>query len=199
MKNGGNHFCRVFHKMGCSTNPYDYSLIPVIHFHAKIPEILKTWHQKYKQISQICHYLLSILDYDEFDIPDFLIIAQALDGYHKRFLNKKDGKDIRKYKEQIDAMLVWFDDVESIRKCHIDSKMMADTRNKYSHLIPDEEDEGKNIAKGAELFRLTQKAKVLLSCCILDLLGFSHSEIDTCFNSSSLRFLIDRIDFEETD
>lgn len=199
MKNGENHFCRVYHKMGCSTNPYDYSLIPVIHFHAKIPEILKTWHQKYEQISQICHYLLSVLDYDEFDIPDFLIIAQALDGYHKRFLNKKDGKDIRKYKEQIDAMLVWFDDVESIRKCHIDSKMMADTRNKYSHLFPDEEDEGKNLAKGAELFRLTQKAKVLLSCCILDLLGFSHSEIDTCFNSSSLRFLIDRIDFEETD
>ena len=76
---------------------------------------------------------------------------------------------------------------------------MADTRNKYSHLFPDEEDKGMTIAKGPELFRLTQKAKVLLACCILDLLEFSHSEIDACFNSSSLRFLIDRIDFEETD
>ena len=199
MKNGENHFCRVFHKMGCSTNPYDYSLIPVMHFYAKLPEILKTWHHKYEQISQICHYLLSVLDYDEFDIPDFLIIAQALDGYHKRFLNKKDGKNIRKYKEQIDSMLVWFDDVESIRKCHIDSKMMADTRNKYSHLIPDEEDEGKNIARGAELFRLTQKAKILLTACILDLLGLNHKEIEVCFNNSIWQSVINDIHFEESE
>ena len=199
MKNGDNHYCRVFHKMGYSTNPYNYSLIPVIHFHAKIPEILKTWHQKYEQISQICHYLLSVLDYDEFDIPDFLIIAQALDGYHKRFINKKDGKDIRKYQEQISILLKHFDDVESIRKCHIDSKMMADTRNKYSHLIPDEEDEGKNIAKGAELFRLTQKAKILLTACILDLLGLNHKEIEVCFSNSIWQSVIDDIHFEESE
>jgi len=199
MKNGDNHFCRVYHKMGKSTNPYDYSLIPVLHFHAKLPAILKIWHQKYGQLSQICHYLLSILDYDEFDIPDFLIIAQALDGYHKRFMNKKDGKDIRKYKDQIDAMLDWFDDVESIRECHIDSKMMADTRNKYSHLVPDEEDEGKTIARGAELFSLTQKAKILLTACILDLLGLNHKEIEICFNSSIWCSVIDNIHFEESE
>ena len=142
---------------------------------------------------------MSSINYDEFDAPDFLIVAQALDGYHKRFINKKDGKDKRKYQEQIAAILREFDDVESIKKCHIDSKMMADTRNKYSHLFPDEEDEGKTIAKGAELFRLTQKAKILLSCCLLDLLGFSHADIDVCFDSSTLRFLIDRVDFEESD
>ena len=95
-------------------------------------------------------------------------------------------------------MLVWFDDVESIRKCHIDSKMMADTRNKYSHLIPDEEDEGKNLAKGAELFRLTQKAKILLTACILDLLGLSHEEIEVCFNNSIWQSVIDDIHFEES-
>ena len=199
MKNGDNHFCRVYHKMGESTNPYDYSLIPVLHFHSKLPEILKIWHQKYVQLSQICHYLLSVLDYDEFDIPDFLIIAQALDGYHKRFMNKKDGKDIRKYQEQITILLKHFDDVESIRKCHIDSKMMADTRNKYSHLIPDEEDKGKTIARGAELFRLTQKAKILLTACILDLLGLNHKEIEICFNSSIWCSVIDNIHFEESE
>ena len=199
MKNGDNHFCRVYHKVGESTNPYDYSLIPVLHFHSKLPEILKIWHQKYDQLSQICHYLLSVLDYDEFDIPDFLIIAQALDGYHKRFMNKKDGKDIRKYKDQIDAMLDWFDDVESIRKSHIDSTMMADTRNKYSHLVPDEEDEGKTIARGTELFRLTQKAKILLTACILDLLGLNHKEIEICFNNSIWCSVIDDIHFEESE
>ena len=184
--------------MGESTNPYDYSLIPVLHFHNKLPEILKIWHQKYDQLSQICHYLLSVLVYDEFDIPDFLIIAQALDGYHKRFMNKKDGKDIRKYRDQIDAMLDWFGDVESIRKCHIESKMIADTRNKYSHLVPDEEDEGKTIARGTELFRLTQKAKILLTACILDLLGLNHKEIEVCFNNSIWHSVIDNIHVEES-
>ena len=198
MKNGDNHFCRVYHKVGESTNPYDYSLIPVLHFHSKLPKILKIWHQKYGQLSQICHYLLSVIDYDVFDIPDFLIIAQALDGYHKRFLNKKDGKDIRKYRDQIDAMLDWFGDVDSIRKCHMDSQMMADTRNKYSHLVPDEEDEGKVIARGTELFRLTQKAKILLTACILDLLGLTHKEIEVCINSSIWHSVIDNIHFEES-
>lgn len=198
-KSKSNHYCQLFYKVDKSVNPNDFSIIPFNKFKTRIPEILALWHQVYPQISQICHYLLSSINYDEFDVPDFLIVAQALDGYHKRFLNKKDGKDIKKYEDEINAMLKYFNNVESIQKCHIDSKMMADSRNKYSHLIPDEEDEGKNIARGAELFRLTQKAKILLSCCLLDLLGFSHSEIDTCFNSSSLIFLIDRIDFEETD
>ena len=198
-KSNSNHYCQLFYKVDKYVNPNAFSLIPFNKFKERIPEILIKWHQLYPQISQICHYLLSSINYDEFDVPDFLIVAQALDGYHKRFLNKKDGKDIRKYQEQIAATLEWFDDVESIKKCHIDCKMLADTRNKYSHLVPDEEDEGKIIAKGNELFRLTQKAKVLLACCILDLLGFSHREIDTCFENSSLRFLIDRINFEESE
>lgn len=198
-KDDKSPYCQLFYKVDKSVNPNKFSLIPFDKFKTRIPEILVLWHQVYPQISQICHYLLSSINYDEFDAPDFLIVAQALDGYHKRFINKKDGKDKRKYQEQIAAILREFDDVESIKKCHIDSKMMADTRNKYSHLFPDEEDEGKTIAKGAELFRLTQKAKILLSCCLLDLLGFSHADIDVCFDSSTLRFLIDRVDFEESD
>lgn len=198
-KDDKSPYCQLFYKVDKSVNPNNFSLIPFNKFQEKIPEILTTWHRIYPQISQICHYLLSSINYDEFDVPDFLIVAQALDGYHKRFLNKKNGKDIRKYEDEINAMLNQFDDVASVRKCHIDCQMMADTRHKYSHLIPDEEDEGKKIAIGDELFRLTQKAKILLSCCLLDLLGFSHSDIDVCFASSSLKFLIDRIDFEESE
>ncbi len=199
IKDDKSSFCQLFYKVDMSVNPNSFSLIPFNKFQKKVPEILTTWHRIYPQISQICNYLLSSINYDEFDAPDFLIVAQALDGYHKRFLNKKDGKDIRKYEDEIKAMINHFDKVESVRKCHIDCQMMADTRHKYSHLIPDEEDEGKKIVRGDELFRLTQKAKILLSCCILDLLGFSQSEIDMCFGSSSFRFLIDRIDFEESE
>ena len=74
------------------------------------PEILRRWHDCYEQMSPITKYLEQAVteQKDEFDSPDFLIIAQALDGYHKRFVNKKDGKDIRKYNEQIEKLLKHF-------------------------------------------------------------------------------------------
>ena len=189
IQNGASQYNKVYQKTGDSTNPYNYSLIPFNELHDKLPTILTRWFDNYDQLSQICHYLLSTMRDDEFDAPDFLIIAQALDGFHKRFLNKRKGKDLRKYKEQIDAMLEEFRDVRAVTNCHIDSDVLANTRHKYSHLIPDNEDKGNEVS-GHELFRLTQKAKVLLTCCILDLLGLTHKEIDLCFEKSVFKSVI---------
>ena len=190
MKNSDPRYNKVFQKVSDSINPQSYSLIPFNELRDKLPSILKRWFDNYDQLSQICHYLLSALNDDEFDAPDFLIIAQALDGFHKRFLNKRKGKDHRKYKDQIDAMLKEYRDVRAIANCNIDSDVMTNTRNKYSHLFPDSEDKG-NEANGYGLFRLTQKAKVLLTCCILDLLGLTHQEIDLCFEKSAFKPVID--------
>ena len=196
LNNNDNHYNKVFYKLEESHNPERYSLIPFNILRAKLPSIIQTWYKHYDQLSQICRYLLSTLQYDEFDEPDFLIIAQALDGFHKRFRNHRKGKDIRKFKDEIDLMLKDFYDIDSIKRCHINSEVLKDSRDKYTHLIPDNEDTG-NVVKGHELFRLTQKAKVLLTCCILDLLGLTHEEIDLCFNSSVFKSVIDDIDFEE--
>lgn len=199
IRKGEGHFNKlIFKKNGFSVNPGNYALIPFKDLYDKIPVVMKTWHERYDQLSQICHYLLSAIQYDDFDAPDFLIVAQALDGFHKRFLNKRDGKDIKQYQRQIDLMLKRFEDVEAVQKCHIDSAVLANTRHKYTHLYPDEEDKD-NVEKGYGLFRLTQKAKVLLTCCILELLGFSHREIDICFSSSVFNEVIDKIDWEDGD
>ena len=56
-------------------------------------------------------------------------------------------------------------------------------------LAEDNEDKGNEVS-GHELFRLTQKAKVLLTCCILDLLGLTHKEIDLCFEKSVFKSVI---------
>lgn len=197
LNNNDNHYNKVFYKVEESYNPERYSLIPFNVLRLKLPSIIQNWYKHYDQLSQICRYLLTPLQYDEFDEPDFLIIAQALDGFHKRFRNKRNGKDVRKYKDEIDLMLKDFNDVNSVTRCHINSEILRDSRDKYTHLIPDCEDKC-NVARGHELFRLTQKAKVLLTCCILDLLGLTHEEIDICFNNSVFKSVIDDIDREES-
>ena len=72
--------------------------------------MLQLWHSNFEEVAPISHYLInSLKNNNRFDIPDFLIIAQALDGYHKRFINKKGGKNIKKY---------GYDDSEHINRTH---------------------------------------------------------------------------------
>ena len=168
----------------------------------KRPEILRKWHECYEQMAPITKYLAQAVTEQkgEFDAPDFLIVAQALDGYFKRFVNKKDGKDIRKYDDQITKLLEYFKDVDALRACNLDAKVMAHSRHKYSHLIPD--DETKNVEKavsGEELYYLTRKAIVLLTCCILDNLGLTIDEINICFKDSAVEEIVHDIPFWYTE
>ena len=148
--------------------------------------MLINWHNQFQQVAPICRYLLQSLNDNSFDFPDFLIIAHALDGYHKRFVNKKDGKDIKKYKEQIDALLDRFKDIDVLKSNKIDTEVLQQSRNKYSHLIPDDDEKITKAVSGNELFDLTRKCKMLLTCCILDMLGLDADEINMCFNKSNM-------------
>lgn len=164
----------------------------------KMPDVLKTWYENYEQVSPIAYYLVRSLGTEPFDTPDFLIIAQALDGYFKRFVNKKDGKDVKQFKQQIDILLKRYKGVEALNKCHIDSEVLTHSRHKYSHLIPDGEKGTEKAAKGRALFWLTEKCKVLLTCCILDMLGLTIDEINICCHGSPVWMIIDSLPFEDT-
>ena len=162
------------------------------------PGILRRWHDCYEQMAPITKYLEQAVteQKDEFDSPDFLIIAQALDGYYKRYVNKKDGKDIRKYNEQIEKLLKHFKGVTLLEKCNLDAEILTHSRHKYSHLIPD--DETKNVEKaveGEELYYLTKKCIVLLTCCILDNLGLTIEDINICFENSVVEKIVNDIPF----
>jgi hypothetical protein len=126
-----------------------------------------------------------------FDVPDFLTIAQALDGVFKRFVNNKDGKDTKQYKKEIEKLLKRFEGVEVIQKCNIDTEALTQTRHKYSHLIPDEDAKiTKAVEEGEPLYWLTQKCIVLLTCCILDMLGLTTEEINLCCNNSPINQIV---------
>lgn len=175
-----------------SVDPGVLSLIKFGILKDKLPKMLNTWHENFEKMAPISSYLIeSLQKKTRFDVPDFLIIAQALDGYHKRFVNKKNGKDIRKYEDQIEILLDQFKDVKAIQKCRIKPKVLTDSRNYYSHLFPDEEI--KSAVEGDDLYWLTEKCKILLTCCILNMLGLTNKEINLCCEQSPISQIIDSL------
>ena len=177
-------------KKDASVDPGVMSLIKFGILKEKLPKMLNTWHENFEKIAPISSYLIgSLQKKSRFDVPDFLIIAQALDGYHKRFVNKKNGKNVQKYKDQIEILLNQFKDVKAIQDCRIKPTVLTDSRNYYSHLFPDEEK--KSAVESGDLYWLTEKCKILLSCCILNMLGVTNKEINLCFENSPIIQIID--------
>lgn len=175
-----------------SKEPWVLPLIKFDGLNQRIPDVLKQWHTHFDRVSPITHYLIrSLGNGNTFDTPDFLTMAQALDGYFKRFVNNKDGKDTRQYKQQIEKLLKQFKGVEVIQRINLDAEILTQTRHKYSHLIPDEDAKiAKALDEGAPLYWLTQKCIVLLTCCILDMLGLTTDEINLCCNDSPLNQIV---------
>lgn len=192
---GDNNTRKLLFKKEASYDPGFRSVIKLKELKVKLPSMLQLWHSNFEEVAPISHYLInSLKNNNRFDIPDFLIIAQALDGYHKRFINKKDGKNIKKYEDQINVLLNQFNDIEAIRKCNINAKVLTDSRHKYSHLFPDEE---KSLAvEGEDLYWLTEKCKILLTCCILNMLGLTNKEINLCCEQSPISQIIDSFPLE---
>ena len=61
-------------------------------------------------------------------------------------------------------------------------------------LFPDEE-----ISKavdGRELLWLTKKCQVLLTCCLMKMLGMSNDEINQCYEKSPIQNMMDAAPFE---
>jgi len=180
----------LFTKNSISHDPGFKSLISLRLLKSRLPSMLKIWHENFDRIAPISSYLIdSLHKKNRFDVPDFLIIAQALDGYHKRFVNKKNGKDHQKYEDGIRMLLKQFEDVECIQKSHINPIILKDSRHFYSHLSPDEEK--KSAVEGKDLYWLTEKCKILLTCCILNMLGLTNKEINLCCENSPISQIID--------
>lgn len=179
-----------------SKEPWILSLIKFYELKERMPSVLKRWHSNYEQIAPICKYLIRSLNTESvFDAPEFLIVAQALDGYFKRFVNKKDGKNNKKYQRQIEILLNEFKDIEVLKACALDAEVLTQTRHKYSHLIPDGDEKITKAVEGEDLYWLTQKCIILLTCCILDMLGLTTEEINLCCNKSPIEQLVISIPF----
>lgn len=156
----------------------------------RLSVILRNWHENYAQISPIYSYL----ERSSFDnnatlgIPEFLLIEFALEGYFKRFHNKTrtDGKNLQKLKDQIRTLLDYYTNIDIIAHLDLDIDTIVDTRNAYTHLFPDNEKSGYEIQDVHQLWINTEKLRILLLCCILDSMGFTHKEIDINFKTAPI-------------
>ena len=184
---------RVLFRVKESATPFPYSVIKFNQFSDKIPAMLAKWHEVYTELSPIVKLLFNNANEDIYDSSNFVGLAQGLDGYFKRFVNKLDGKDTRKYEDEITKLIERLKDVNVVKACKIDAEVLAETRHKYTHLTPEGEN-GKTV-KGDELLWLTHKCRVLLTCCILDCLGLANEEINICCKDSAIENIVDNIPF----
>lgn len=190
--NGDNLKYPLLGKRAESAEPWVLSLIKFDELKERVPEMFGRWHTNYDRVYPISHYLIrAFSNTTSFDIPDFVCIAQALDGYFKRFVYKKGEIDIRQYKQQIEFLLDKFKGVEVIERINLDAEILTQTRHKYVHFIPDEDEKIVNAVDDmGEMYWLMQKGVVLLTCCILDMLGLSTDEINLCCNNSLVNQIV---------
>ena len=187
--------CKLLVKRKTSDDPSFSSLIKFVELKEKMPSMLFLWHKNFNKIAPISGYLIDSLQRkNRFDAPDFLIIAQALDGYYKRFVNVKNLKGCRGYELGINKLLEQFEDVDCVQKCKINSKVLTQSRDKYSHLLLDKDKP--QAVDGWDLYWLTEKCKILLTCCILNMLGLTNEEINLCCEHSPISQMIDSFPIE---
>ena len=183
-RNGDDESYKLVFVASPSVKPFDMPLIPLRKLVDRIPTFYANYHSVYDKISTLTKYLLTSLNVNEFDAPDFVIVAQALEGYYQRFLKGTEGVGNRKWEELIKR----FDDIDAIKECNINADVLKDTRDVYSHLYID--DSPSVVTEINELIILTQKCKVLLTCCILEQIGMTHQEISECFDRSIVQYMV---------
>ena len=129
------------------------------------------------QIQQIFSNLLVSLEKKRvYTSNDFLIVAQALDGFAMRFRKEKGLLD------EYTDLRNEFHDVRRLSLTDEDLKVAVGSRHYYSHILRLEKKDVKQAADGVKLYDLTKKLRVLLICCILNYMGLSNERINQVLN-----------------
>ena len=80
----------------------------------------------------------------------------------------------------------YYTNIDIIAHLDLDIDTIVDTRNAYTHLFPDNEKSGYEIQDVHQLWINTEKLRILLLCCILDSMRFTHKEIDINFKTAPI-------------
>lgn len=133
------------------------------------PKLIKKWFSFDKEMMPIIHHLINSLEEkNTFNSTDFLIVVQALEGYHHRFINPK--------KTDLKVRLKYLANLFSREIAHfsdVNMQHVANTRNYYSHFYKKKN----TIIQGIELYHVTKKLRYLLICCLLKEIGIEIEKI----------------------
>ncbi len=143
----------------------------------EFPEIIKKWYSVSNDLAPIRNHLFnSIQRKSIFTSLDFLIVVQALEGYHRRFVSfQKKGRITLKDRLE-DLIQIYSSHVLKINNSNLIVQVVVDTRDYYSHFFA--RNTKPNLIEGIELLELTMKLRLLLICCVLDLIGFTKQKIN---------------------
>lgn len=148
--------------------------------HKDVEQEFEEMFQRYatnKSIVQIWSNLIDSLEKKRvFTSNDFLVVAQALDGFAIRFRKEQH------FLPELQALRLEFKDVTKLKLSDSDLEKAKGSRHYYSHILKLEEKEKRQALEGAELFTLTRKLRVLLICCVLNFLGMDNNRINELLN-----------------
>lgn len=172
----------------CRNNQYDYKrnknyfLFDYNMIESKFSEVIKKWYAEKELFPIRAHLIDSIDHHGIFSSNEFLIVAQAIDGYYCRFVN-----DNEKFSVCLEKLRDEFSDIKKVELNDDDIKCIVDSRHHYSHLLMS----GKkhHVLDGHELYELNHKLRKLLICCILSFVGFNNDEINEIFANSNSPYL----------
>lgn len=140
-------------------------------------EMIKRFYTE-PRIRQIWNNLISSFERKRvYSSNDFLVVAQALDGFSIRF-RKESG-----FLDQLKSLRNEFNDIDKVTLTDEDLEATKGSRHYYSHILKLEEKDKKNALNGVDLLNLTQKLRVLLICCAMNFLGFDNQKINFLLNN----------------
>lgn len=141
------------------------------------PYIINKWFDFKNELAPIRNHLVkSIIRTGTFTSLDFLILVQALEGFHRRFINNKRTS----LKSRITFLTLKFEDVIKVNLDKKDILSVVASRDYYSHFFEEKE----NVLDGLELYDLSEKLRILLICCLLNLIGFENEQINLLLNKN---------------
>ena len=144
--------------------------------------IICKWYTEKDMFPIRTHLIDSVGHRGTFSSNDFLIVAQAVEGFYCRF--REDGPSLTTILKNLRNE---FSDISILELSDDDIKCIRDSRHYFSHLLPP----GKkvHVVDRHELYNLNNKLRKLLLCCMLNFVGFSNKEINGIFSKSHNSFL----------
>lgn len=135
-------------------------------------------------IAQIWSNMIDSLERRRFFTSnDFLVVAQALDGFAIRFRKEQ------KFLLELQALKEEFNDIKRLKLSDSDLEEANGSRNYYSHILKLEKKETKKALDGAKLLYLTRKLRIMLICCLLNFLGMDNVKINEVMEKCNHRIL----------
>lgn len=178
----GNNSIALYYKQRLGLrdkSPYDRPIFNFDIIESDFNEILTKWMAIDSKLEPILNYLVKSFQNDNyFDPSNFMIIVNALEGFHRRFRESKK-MDLR---DRLDSLFLEFNSLSDINRLKIDSFKIAKNRHYYSHFY---EEDFQYLYSLDDLIDVTFDLRKLLFCCVLRQIGFR----DVLLNQISFEIL----------